>query len=174
MSNYVGSNIYPTFTPVNAMENNNFIGTIPPERYQPEHPSDAFNLNNESHFPLGWFLLVLFLLIILAIIIFLYIRERQELINPILCPQIKGNYGVLPGVEGIVLKQCGKDNKQPCTTIQPSLEDAINLCDARSDICSVFSYDAGLGQMNILVPNTTLSPAGRIDVYTRQVRTTNN
>ena len=168
-SQYVGSDLYPTFQPVNKYYDTNFIGALPPDRIQPENPSDAFNLNNESQFPLGWFLLTIFLLTLLGVVIYLYVQERRQLIQPNQCPQIKGNYGVLPGMDGQTLKQCGNNSNEDCFSIEGSLEDAINLCDVRADICSVFSYNT-LGEMRILRPNSTLSVSNNTNVYTRQVQ----
>jgi len=166
---YVGSDLYPTFEPVNKYYDPNFIGVIPPDRIRPEQPSEALNVNNDSQFPLGWFLLTIVLLTILGVVIYLYVQERRQLIQPTQCPQIKGNYGVLPGMDGTTLKQCGNNSNEDCISTEPSLEDAINLCDVRADICSVFSYNAA-GEMRILKPNSTLTVAGSTDVYTRQVQ----
>ena len=171
MSNtiYQGSALNPTlFEPANVQVNPRFVGAIYPDTITPEPPSNALNVNCESYFPLGWVLLTIILLFIICLILFLYFEQRQNLINPNNCPQIKGNYGVLPGVIGDAVRSCGNQSNEPCEFQADSLEDAINICDLRSDICSTFSYDPGSGQMQILAANAPLTAANRIDVYIRQ------
>ena len=95
-------------------------------------------------------------------------NQRQNLVNPKFCPTIKGNYGVLPGFTAQPIQQCGNNSNEPCTFDSSSLEDAINTCNLRYDICSTFSYDENTGQMQIISPNDVPLAASGINIYIRQ------
>lgn len=169
---YQGSELYPSFEPANRINapNDNYITGTSNDRIIPERPEESFNLNNNNQFPVGWVILVFVLLILLAVVIFFFVRQRQQLIEPDRCPAIKGNYGVIPGFTGEPIKSCGNGSNESCISIQETLEDAINLCNLRSDICTTFSYDPASGETVILSANNPLRAANRIDVYLRQVK----
>ena len=194
---FQGSSLYPSFDPVNRINSDGYQGAVYPggiegdssagyiqgsymtdlsnsNRVVPERPQDAFDLNNSSQFPVGWVTLVFILLIILAIVLFFFVRQRQQLIEPDRCPEIRGNYGVTPGFTGKPLQSCGNSGNEPCISVEETLEDAINSCNLRADICLRFSYDPGSGETVILNSTEPLEAANRIDVYTRQVKINNS
>jgi len=119
-------------------------------------------------FPTGWLALVIFLAIAFVILLVIYIRERSLLIDPSQCPTVKGDYAVLPAVNGHAKTLCGDDDNQKCILPAVTLEQAINNCNFRSDICTMFSFDEVSGTMTIINPRN-LSVDTKTNVYIRQV-----
>jgi hypothetical protein len=132
-----------------------------------------------------------------AIIVLLLIENsnvKSKLIEPTNCPQISGNYGVIPNVDKSTLGDiygCSSNDTSgkgalgtdPCTfsSTVKSLIDAENICNNFPGVCKGFYYTApttsgGNGSMTFY--NTSFTPKSLsgsssgitvVDVYTKQI-----
>ena len=124
----------------------------------------------ETHeFQYGWLIVTIILSFILLVILVLYIKQSSTLIDPSKCPKIQGNFGVRPGLSGTVLNSCGNNNNEECVIIATNLNEAVNICMARADICQQFSYDLSQGKMRILNPKVPLTSGENENTYILQV-----
>lgn len=117
-----------------------------------------------------WFLLTTVLLIFLSIALYILVYQRLYLIESSSCPQIKGDFGVVPNKAGTVLSSCGDDSQQLCQSIAANLGDAINYCNMRSDICEMFTYDNYSGEVSIVNPTGNFTNSTNTNLFTRQVQ----
>ncbi len=125
-------------------------------------------------FPFGWLVLVIILAAAFIILFVFFIRQRSQLVESGQCPKVKGNYAVLPAVNGSIKIICGDGGDQACTLPALTLEQGINNCNFRSDICEGFSFDEVTGTMSILDLSQPLSIDTKTNIYIRQVGITPN
>jgi hypothetical protein len=115
-----------------------------------------------------WITVSILLLIAFIILFYFYIRQSIDLINPNQCPSIEGDYGVKPNTKGVPLKACG-DGSQECTSTVNSLNEAVNICNRKFNICQAFSYVSSTGLMTIIDTMSPLEDSANIDTYFRQI-----
>ena len=130
---------------------------------------DCLKPTETCEFQYGWLIVTVILSFILLIILVLYIKQSSTLIDPSKCPKIQGNFGVRPGLSGTVLNSCGNDNNEECVIIATNLNEAVNICMARADICQQFSFDLSQGKMRILNPKEPLTSGENENTYILQV-----
>jgi len=124
------------------------------------------NSNQEQSSSTGWIVLTTFLAIVIVIlfivVIICGIRTTQNL--PCQC---FGTYGIIPGRGGTLLRTCGTNQTTPCVFIQNTINDAINQCDALSNICEGFTYNETQKTMQIIDINSMFTQTG-INAYIKQ------
>jgi hypothetical protein len=125
--------------------------------------------------------IAVFVLIILCVyFIYTSVTTSNKFINPSKCPKQTTEFGVTPLTLGNkILSQCGTDKSQVCTFSNiGNLSEAIDLCHQYANICTSFSYAAGVlatttaskqGIMNIISATDGLSSSTIYDTYTQQV-----
>lgn len=141
------------------------------------------------------FLIILSLVFgaIIVILLFENSSAKSKLIEPENCPQIKGDYGVIPNVDKNTLSppisSCnptvdpngtGSLGTSACTFSVTSLINAENICNNFPGVCKGFYYTAPSatgknGSMSFY--NTSFTPTSEpavttktvVDVYTKQV-----
>ena len=118
-------------------------------------------------------LVIITVLVILVLLItFLAIRQSFVLVSPENCPSVFGQYGVRPDTTGVTLQTCGNNSDSECTFQATTLAEATESCNARADICSVFSFDCNSNIVIFVDPNQSYTESKGTDLYTRQTAAT--
>jgi len=115
-----------------------------------------------------WLVIITVLVILILLITFLAIRQSFVLVSPENCPSVFGQYGVRPDTTGVALKTCGNNNDSECTFQASTLAQATESCNARADICTVFSFDFNSNTVIFVDPNQSYTESRGTDLYTRQ------
>lgn len=103
--------------------------------------------------------------------IILYYRCLVVRIDPSECSSSTGPYGVLPGMAGEVLRNCGPAANQECTFEAASLSDAALQCEKLQNNCDAFTFNEKTGSVSFLDAGKGFSSAPFSNVYQRRVRT---
>ena len=117
-------------------------------------------------FLIFFFIIILFLI---AYNVFLY----TSMVLPENVPRIKGDFAVQTNRSGSVSKLCGSNADSVCLfTNISTLSDAINTCNALSEVCDNFTYSDLTQIMNIISSESiTINPDGQdpLNIYSRQI-----
>ena len=130
---------------------------------------DPVRPNHTPGFPVGWLLLVIVLIIGIIIVLYFFFRQRTQLIEPSLCPKIKGRYAVRPGVTKTTLQSCGDSGSDVCQFPATTLAQAIERCELNHAICTEFSYDPTTQVIRIVNPSGTLQSTQQENLYLLQI-----
>ena len=87
-------------------------------------------------------LIILFVIIIAFVIIILVILNNQD--------DDKLEFGVIPGASGTPIVQCGANKNKICEIEAKTINEAVEYCNLRVDICDMFSYDTNTLKMQII------------------------
>ena len=124
-----------------------------------------------NYFSWVWIGISFILLIGIVVIISLYIRCISEKIDPSQCLSIKGDYAVITNQTGNAITSCGPTQADVCEFTVTGLNDAVNQCNMRADICNNFAYNESLLQMKIIDPKALTSDSSAWNIFIRQDNT---
>lgn len=115
---------------------------------------------------LGWIILsfVLAVFVIILLLLWVFYMWNDQNISSCNC---YGPYGLQLNLDGNALMQCGTGNNQTCTFIKNSISDCVSQCDALSNICQAFTFNALTSTMKIVQPNN-LFFSSQTNVFIRQ------
>lgn len=119
-----------------------------------------------------WLVIITVLVILVFLLAFLAIRQSIVLVDPENCPSVFGQYGVKPDNTGVALQTCGNTNDSECRFQATTLSQAVEACNSRADICSIFSFDCKSNIVIFIDPNQSFRESRGTDLYTRQTSAT--
>ena len=119
-----------------------------------------------------WLVIIVVLLILVFVLAFLAIRQSFVMVSPENCPTVSGQYGVTPDTTGVTLQTCGNNADSECKFQADTLAEAVESCNSRTDICSVFSFDCKSNIVLFIDPNQSFTESKGTDLYTRQTSAT--
>ena len=108
------------------------------------------------------------LLIGFIVVLALYVRCISEKIDPSQCLSVKADYGVITNQTGNAITSCGALGTDVCEFTVTGLNDAVNQCNMRADICTNFAYNESLLLMRIISPSTETFESSAWNIFIRQ------
>jgi len=116
-----------------------------------------------------WIIAYVVLGIVAIFFIAMYFRCSVINVNPSQCGASYGIYAVEAGRTGNVISTCGGSGNQPCTFVISTLQEAVELCNDNSDVCTAFYYSELNRNMSYIDPASTLKDVNLGGLYRRNV-----
>lgn len=111
-----------------------------------------------------YFVIILALAIVIAILFYLLVQKTLTLVPPSPCA---GRYTATPATTGTTLIACGESGLTPCTFSQTSLAASVSNCNSQPVLCQAFAYSSVTQTQTFINASQPFIGGSTTDLYVR-------